>query len=694
MGVNGANSLNNVDIVKLALKNKGIKTTSAQIPTWMTPEGSVWNAPKVKGENKTTETASTQIKQDNIAVLNDKQKAESTKSYDDIDKLKTAKSTQSAIDELKSDMEIMNFAEKLIAKNKLNKLEDKHKDQVKEEHEQAMTNLKSIARGDGAIKEDNKTGTAKEDPTKPDVSNMSASEGRAMASSIKEQQQAAKEKVKETEQNTKEVNKFSKDAQKSSKKIAKDQKSLDKQMKTYSNLVSQNQTKIGKLIEGTEETQTEIDSLTAELESLTAGDNTGVGVNSAFSLSLAGQRDEEQQMGLRSADGNNGNQSRINELQSQIQTKTAANTKSGQQIGKLQTSTNKTIATMHKVTTKYNLNIKNSQKELEANEKASDKILKVANSVEEISTIVATGGSAVKYAGIGLVALGSATSWCFGAGAALIAAGNVMQKAGTIAETFGNYGIAAANVTKTACYAAQGNLAGALTSAASAAMAGYSAVDATKGMGEAFKEIDKKATEATQKLAAGVAANESVKGMGKEGINGITKKEAKKLAKDAAMSDLEGMSAKEIRAGFKNGAENALKESVTNTASSSFTELSTEQIKQGLKNGTLKASKSSSDLVKNAAKELAKEEAKDTTKKTLKSTLASVWTKDGISKLSSGLNAAAAALPQNSQPGAATAQNKKRSGYTGHTLTNPSQFNAMFNNNRKVAHMPYGRMSA
>ena len=119
-------------------------------------------------------------------------------------------------------------------------------------------------------------------------------------------------------------------------------------------------------------------------------------------------------------------------------------------------------------------------------------------------------------------------SWAAGAGAALIATGNVMQKVGTVVEMVGNYGQMAANITKTAAYAADGNLAGALTSAASAIQTGAAAVKSTKDLGNTFEKINEQANQATQKLAANTAARETVKDMSTEELGGMSKKQARK----------------------------------------------------------------------------------------------------------------------------------------------------------------------
>lgn len=46
--VNGVNNLSKAELAQLALAKKGVGTASAQKPSWMTPEGSIYNAPKTE----------------------------------------------------------------------------------------------------------------------------------------------------------------------------------------------------------------------------------------------------------------------------------------------------------------------------------------------------------------------------------------------------------------------------------------------------------------------------------------------------------------------------------------------------------------------------------------------------------------------------------------------------------------------
>ena len=644
--VDGVNNLLLAEITKLAMAKKGVSTASAQKPSWMTQDGSIWNAPKLE--------------------------APKPKSINDLTSLDASKmTTKKECEQALSDIQNFTQGNPVLEAMFRSKTEELTKKKSELSFNESQQNLQNIAEGNSTQTEQT-TSSAKssnEQETK-NAEDISASEGRAMAADMDKQSADLEAQTNSVKKDGETANDYAKEAQKDEKTLQKEQKKLDKQYKKESKSIQKNQQQIAQLTDSLNTENDEVTALQSELQSLMAANSTGVGVNSAFSLSLAGTEEYQQDQ---QAMSENPNATRIAELQGQISTKSASMQKTGKKIGKLQTSTNKQIKTMHKVTLKYMANVQNIQHVQETNQKASDKILNVAQKVEDISSTVQTAGTTLKYTGMALIALGQSTSWCFGAGAALIAAGTVMQKAGTIAETVGQYGQLAANVTKTACYAAQGNIAGALTSAGAAVMAGTSAIKGTQEMGQTFDKINEKATEATQKLAANVAAKEAVGEMVENGsIGNLTKKQAKNIAKAGAMEQLQGQTAQTINDSFKDGvgniaqnaqqsAQNAVKSAVDATAG-----LSKEAIKEGIKNGTIQVAGNSSSLVQQAAKELKQEMNID-----FKSF--ETWNKIG-----NGLQTAGAKLQGmsgNSQKAYSTGQS--RGGYAPHYLTNPSKAYSM-----------------
>lgn len=337
-----------------------------------------------------------------------------------------------------------------------------------------------------------------------------AADGKAAAASAESSADEVESLTKDTQNDQKTVEKFDSDAQKLDKKIEKDDKKFKTQLKKQENDLKKDNQKLQKLVKETEETQTEVENAQNELDSLLG--------SASFSIN----RDPN------SGDTSNPNQDRINELQTIIGSKVTLLQSNGQQIYSLQRSSSRTITKMTKTNANYvKVNQQNS-KAITQNQSKTDKVIETATSIEQISALVSQTGQAVNYAGKGLVALGASMSWAAGAGAALIATGNVMQKVGTVVEMVGNYGQMAANITKTAAYAADGNLAGALTSAASAIQTGAAAVKSTKDLGNTFEKINEQANQATQKLAANTAARETVKDMSTEELGGMSKKQARK----------------------------------------------------------------------------------------------------------------------------------------------------------------------
>jgi len=597
--MNGVSNLSKAELAKLALAQKSGKSSSAQKADYLTQNGSIFNAP-------------------NTAQSEQPKKLSDLKSLN-ADELKTKSQCEKALKDLEAFTEDKPFMAHIL-KGKINEIKIK-KSQLG--HQESMQNLQNIANGTSTKASSNKQAQGAGDKVEQQqaeanerAKKISASEGKKMAADMDKTSNDLKDKKAQTEQNTKKADSYSKAATKDQKNLVKQQKTLQQQQKSATKDIQQNQQEMAALSESMENDDAEIKNLQAELEGLQATDSTGTGVKSAFSLSLAGT--EEYDKAQQTQQSENPNAARIADIEAQISSKTSSMTKSSQRIGKLQTSTNKQIKTMHKVTTKYMGAINTTQNNLEKNQSASEKILNVANKIDEISQTVQQAGQTLDYTGKALVALGSSTSWCFGAGTALITAGTAMQKAGGIAMVVGQYGSLAANVTKTACMAAQGNIAGALTSAASAVSAGTSAIKGTKEMGNTFKKIDEQAQKATQKLAANVIAKEAAKEM-KEKAGELGKKELEGAAKDNVMKELEGKSTKEIKSAMTGKAETEakkqvganLKDKMSEAANSGIENaieqtkgMTKAQIKEGIKNGTIKVGSNATGILKEAAQEV------------------------------------------------------------------------------------------
>lgn len=367
---------------------------------------------------------------------------------------------------------------------------------------------------------------------KQDLSSIdNAADGKKAAKQIEGESDKIKSQTQVAEKENKNAQKFSADAQKADKQIKEGTKKFEAQLQQQQAELKKNNTELQKVIQETTETQKEIDNAQHELDTLLA--------SSSFTVGEDGTQ-------------TNPNQDKINELQTLIGSKASGMQQNGRVIYSLQRSQTRTLGSMNKTNAVFVKQQAKTTKAIQQKESSTQKIINTATKIEQISTLVAQGGQALNLAGQGLVALGSAMSGFFGVGAALIAAGTVMQKVGTVAEMVGNYGATAANLTKTAAYAAEGNLAGAMQSAASATMTGAAAVKQTKGLKDTFGQINANADQATQKLAANTAAKEQVEQTKNQAVkdlanqNGIDTKNMSNKEIEKALKE-NGVSGKEIK---------------------------------------------------------------------------------------------------------------------------------------------------
>ena len=397
-----------------------------------------------------------------------------------------------------------------------------------------------------------------------------------------------------------------------------------------------------------------------------------------------------------SGDTSNPNQDRINELQTIIGSKVTLLQSNGQQIYSLQRSSSRTITKMTKTNANYvKVNQQNS-KAITQNQSKTDKVIETATTIEQISALVSQTGQAVNYAGKGLIILGqsmSATPFTAAVGSALIATGQVMQKVGTVVEMVGNYGQTAANITKTAAYAADGNLAGALTSAASAVQTGSAAVKSTKNLGNTFEKINEQANQATQKLTADRVArqtvNDTIKKDGMEGLGGMSTKQARKAASaqlQAQMADPN--SGITTNAKWAKGQLNDLTEQLTSAPKdgTSIAQQALNNSKTQFADAVTSAGGSIKDGVVSGLDKKAKKEINNKVKTgftntatdTVKSSKKFDW-----GKLANGLQATAAKLgSQNTQQ---TTQNTTKPAPAQWDLSKDRIFQKTYNYNRRYA---------
>lgn len=338
-----------------------------------------------------------------------------------------------------------------------------------------------------------------------------ANEAQGKASQVKSQQQ----KMKTSEAT---VKKYSADAQKKQKSAKAEDKKFQQTLKQQQNELKSNNATLQKIVKENLETQKEITDAQNELDSLLGASsfNFVSGNNGSFGST-------------------NNNSERIQELQTIIGTKSSLVQKNGKTIYSLQRTSSRTLTKMNKTNRNYVKTHKHNMKTVAQTQTKAGKVAQTAEKFSQIAAMVSQVGQLVNYAGKGLVMAGHAAvgPWA----AALIAAGQIMQKVGTVVELIGNYGQTAANITKGAAMAADGNLAGALQAFGSAAATGAAAVKSTKGLKQTFGNIDNEAKQATKQVAANTVAKEKVKSMSKEDLGGLSKKQMRKSIKSQLMAD-------------------------------------------------------------------------------------------------------------------------------------------------------------
>lgn len=539
MSIN-VNNLSKADLVKLAMKSQSGKTTSANQPSYMTKNGSIFNAPNAKQTTQTKDAKPTTVSEGIEKLKNAQaQKTDEKKLYSDVDSIKTAEQGREAIAQLKEDINgATNLLQKMTLQKQLNKLQEKQKGLAKQEFEDSQANLKSIAQGNGAIESNGSTSSSSSN--KIDGKKVSADEGKAMANDAEQETRQAERETDNIKKDGQQVEGYQKDAKKTQQNVKKDEAKFNKEIAKESKQIEKNQTEMAKESETMTQTKTEIDALQSELQSLTA-DSTGIGENSAFSLKLAGEQNTNQANGT---SGTDDTASRIEELQNQIGIKADSMQVSSQKLAKLQTSTNKSITVMHNKVRLKSIYYSKAQKTMETQQKTTDKILNGAQKFDDAMQTLSQVGKTLQYVGKGMIIAGKALAsnpFTAAAGAALITAGGFTQKTGTVTEMAGNYGSAAANVVKTACHVADGNFAAALQTAGAALQSSAAAAKSTQGLQDNMKAIDASVEQAQTEAAASVQAKEMAKEMkesGKLDEMGMTQKQASSTIKGNIMEDV------------------------------------------------------------------------------------------------------------------------------------------------------------
>ena len=327
-------------------------------------------------------------------------------------------------------------------------------------------------------------------------SDVSASDGAAAIASAQGSFSQTKSGTKQTESNTKTINNIGTSSKQLASQISRDEKNMQKSMNISQNLVNKNNAKIASIADKIQAEAAEQEKLTEELNSLESESKYSV-----YSLSFAGSNGDGD--GTAQA-ASNDNSDKIKSVQLKLSTSSAKIAGYSGSIARLQATNGRTIKMMNKTSRAYQKRIARNQNTIKENQKTSDKIMNVANTVGEVSQYTSLGGQGIqvvakimRYVGEAAIAGGA---FSFGisaaAGEALVAASIPVEETGVVIETAGNYGTAAASTTKAAVCAANGDIQGAFTNAAMAAMTATAAVKGTKEIAGGFEGIKDQAANA------------------------------------------------------------------------------------------------------------------------------------------------------------------------------------------------------
>lgn len=367
-------------------------------------------------------------------------------------------------------------------------------------------------------------------------------ESKASESDSKAAATESKAATKQTEQGTQQMNDSAAEMKSLDSKMKADEKKMNKTMKKGQKEIRSNQKKMEQESARIQKEAKKMEAINAEIEQLNS------------KASEEGTSASEKQ-----------------DIQSQIESKSAATNaikvtigKSNVKLKKLQTTSNKSTRVLARTAKRFssvqNQNIKNVQ----ANQQESNKVLDIANKADEIAGYTVTAGQITEWVGRGLQ-LYPPTA----------AAGRVVETVGTTVQTVGNYGKCAANLTKTAVYAAQGNIAGALTSAGAAVMSGASAIQGTKELQQTFKGAAKAAENGAK------AGTEALK----EGTKEVGKEAGKEVGKEAGKEATKSMSEMGLKEQLKQGGK-AIADNMKDRMKEKFKDLPTALMSVG---GTLQS---------------------------------------------------------------------------------------------------------
>ena len=488
MSVNNVNQNTDIQkLLKLMKSNQGAKAGMAKkVPAHMTMNGSIFNA-----NANTISSTGRANNTDAAKSANNVLAANTAKSISNVSSTSSAAKAQNAQglegqEENNKKVDIGNYDfDNLtqVSDSELSSLKEQLSDLKDSDIPRFLQN--GIEKKLGKVKSEmQKRASGQVEDKSEAKAEEKAKDGESAKTDAKDSAKETSSGTKQAEQGTQQMNQTQSEMKSLDQKMKADDKKLQKQMKAGQKQIDKNQKKMEKEAEKLEDKAKEIETATAEIEQLS-----GI----AQSETATAEEKADAQQKIQTSLG------KVGTIQKDIQ-------KGNVSLKKIQTKSNKQVRTLSRTAKTYQKVSKQNVQNVQNAQQESNKVLDVANKVDEIAGYTVTAGQVTQYIGRGMQCIPYTA-----------AAGRVVETVGSGVEMVGQYGKCAANVTKTAVYAAQGNIAGAFMSAGAAVMSGVSAAKATQQFSNqvsALKNVENvgKGVETTATEAGDKAKEPALKG--------------------------------------------------------------------------------------------------------------------------------------------------------------------------------------
>ena len=409
------------------------------------------------------------------------------------------------------------------------------------------------------------------------------SEAKALNNKMTGQVTDVKAKTTAANQNAKASEDMANKAQQDRKAIQKDQKTFEKEMKSLENQNKEATKQMQSAMQKQEAATQRAMDIQSQIMALDASENfDDNGFNkSAYSLTLAGDSEGIQRM--------NQNRSQNTErldLMAELDRQMGVSEQYGNKVYTLSCKSSRYVQRMQTLGNAYTVSQNKMQNTMQVEQQKNSEFLDFALEAEQISTAVTTLGQVAQGIGKALMACGAIPY----VGAALVTIGQVLDKGGMIAKTAGQYGTCAANVAKTAAYAADGRWTEALQSAGTAIVAGAAAAKSTKNFQTEWKNSTIQANAGKAKAEAVKQARAQVEQNG--GIEGMSDRQARKAIQADILGntqvDENGFTIADGQAekswqNVNNSAQDVIKASTTDSNGNAIEGITDKQIRQNVK---------------------------------------------------------------------------------------------------------------